>query len=255
MPSIKHGAKIKYSIRNTLVNHDILLFAKDSWVVDFLTIAPPKWKAKYLWNSVISLLNMKWNIFFDRSKRRIRFNLRSKVSLCYYLYGFLGTMNNLFQQPFLSRITVYTDQSPTYHDDVIKWNHFRRCWPFYEGNPPVPIASPHKCQWRGAFVFFDLRLNKRLSKQSRRQWFETTSRTLWRHCNGIALPSNVVYLQNLANRSVHSFGIDLITIRPCHRCIGIFQAWYKYLLHKWALTHRGWVTNTRVRILRLYCFR
>ena len=34
-----------------------------------------------------------------------------------------------------------------------------------------------------ADVFFDLHLNKRLSKQSRRQWFETPSRSLWRHCN------------------------------------------------------------------------
>ena len=31
--------------------------------------------------------------------------------------------------------------------------------------------------------FFDLRLNKRLSKQSRREGFETPSRSLWRHCN------------------------------------------------------------------------
>ena len=32
-------------------------------------------------------------------------------------------------------------------------------------------------------VFFDLCLNKRLSKPSRRHWFETPSRSLWRHCN------------------------------------------------------------------------
>ena len=32
-------------------------------------------------------------------------------------------------------------------------------------------------------VFFDLRLNKRLSKQSRHRWLETPSRSLWRHCN------------------------------------------------------------------------
>ena len=31
-------------------------------------------------------------------------------------------------------------------------------------------------------VFFDLRLNKGLSKHS---WFETPSRSLWRHCNAI----------------------------------------------------------------------
>ena len=32
-------------------------------------------------------------------------------------------------------------------------------------------------------VFFDLRLNKRLSKQSWGWWLETQSRPLWRHCN------------------------------------------------------------------------
>ena len=32
-------------------------------------------------------------------------------------------------------------------------------------------------------AFFDLRLNKRLSKQSWGWWFETLSRPLWRHCN------------------------------------------------------------------------
>ena len=32
-------------------------------------------------------------------------------------------------------------------------------------------------------VFFDLRLNKRFNKQSRRRWFETPSLSLLRHCN------------------------------------------------------------------------
>ena len=32
-------------------------------------------------------------------------------------------------------------------------------------------------------VFFDLGPNKRLDKQSKRWWFETPSRPLWRHCN------------------------------------------------------------------------
>ena len=34
-------------------------------------------------------------------------------------------------------------------------------------------------------VFFDLSLNKRLSKQSWGWWFETPSCPLWRHCNDI----------------------------------------------------------------------
>ena len=34
-------------------------------------------------------------------------------------------------------------------------------------------------------VFFDLSLNKRLSKQSKPRWFETPSRSLWRRYNGL----------------------------------------------------------------------
>ena len=36
---------------------------------------------------------------------------------------------------------------------------------------------------RSFYVVFDLRLNKRLNKQSWGWWFETLSRSLWRHCN------------------------------------------------------------------------
>ena len=34
-------------------------------------------------------------------------------------------------------------------------------------------------------VFFDLRVNKRLSEQSWGWWFETPARSLWRHCNSV----------------------------------------------------------------------
>ena len=54
------------------------------------------------------------------------------------------------------------------HDDVIKWKHFPRYRPVT----------------RSFDVFFDLRLNKRLSEQSWGWWFETLSCPLWRHCNG-----------------------------------------------------------------------
>ena len=53
------------------------------------------------------------------------------------------------------------------------------------GNSPVTGEFPS--QRPVTRIFFDLRLNKRLSKQSRRQWFETQSHPLWRHCNGLEL--------------------------------------------------------------------
>ena len=53
------------------------------------------------------------------------------------------------------------------------------------GNSPAPGEFPAQRPVTRSFdVFFDLRLNKRLSKQSWGWWFETLSRLLWRHCNG-----------------------------------------------------------------------
>ena len=39
------------------------------------------------------------------------------------------------------------------HDDVIKWKHFPRYWPFVWGIHRSPVNSPHKGQWRGALMF------------------------------------------------------------------------------------------------------
>ena len=52
------------------------------------------------------------------------------------------------------------------------------------GNSPVPREFPAQRPVTRSFdVLFDLRLNKRLSKQSWGWWFETLSRPFWRHCN------------------------------------------------------------------------
>ena len=40
-----------------------------------------------------------------------------------------------------------------YHDDAIKWKHFPRYWPFVWGIHHSPVNSPHKSQWRRAFMF------------------------------------------------------------------------------------------------------
>ena len=39
------------------------------------------------------------------------------------------------------------------HDDVIKWKHFPRYWPFVRGIHWSPVNSLHKSQWRGALAF------------------------------------------------------------------------------------------------------
>ena len=68
------------------------------------------------------------------------------------------------------------------------WRHqmetFSALLALCEGNPPVTGGFPTQGPVTRSFgVFYDLRPNKRLSKQSRRRWFETSSRSLWRNCN------------------------------------------------------------------------
>ena len=53
-------------------------------------------------------------------------------------------------------------------------------------NSPVPVEVPSQGSVTWSFnVFFDLRLIKRLRKQSRRWWFKMPSRSLCRHCDAI----------------------------------------------------------------------
>ena len=86
---------------------------------------------------------------------------------------------------------------PKHAPTLVRRHIYATWWPYQmetfsallalcEGNPPVTGEFPAQRPVTRSFdVFFDLRLNKRLSKQSRRGWFETPSRSVWRHCNGL----------------------------------------------------------------------
>ena len=51
------------------------------------------------------------------------------------------------------RCNIWYRSLPCCHDDVIKWKHFPRNWPFLRGIHRWPVNSPHKGQWRGALMF------------------------------------------------------------------------------------------------------
>ena len=59
-----------------------------------------------------------------------------------------------------TQLPSHTDDSLTHpnniygHDDVIKWKHFLRYWPFVRGIHRSPVNSPHKGQWRGSLIFY-----------------------------------------------------------------------------------------------------
>ena len=61
------------------------------------------------------------------------------------------------------------------------------------GNSPVTGEFPAQRPVTHSFgVFFDLRLNKQLSKQSWGWWFETPLRPLWRHSNVLCWCSYII---------------------------------------------------------------
>ena len=54
----------------------------------------------------------------------------------------------------LSRaVQLFSPSKQTSNNDVIKWKHFPRHWPFVRGIHRSPVNSPHKGQWHGALMF------------------------------------------------------------------------------------------------------
>ena len=87
------------------------------------------------------------------------------------------------------------------------WRHqmetFSPLLAFCAGNSPVTGEfHAQRPMTRSFDVFFDLRLNKRLSKQSWGRWFETPSRSSWRHCSA---PSLLSIHFEMCHKIPHSF--------------------------------------------------
>ena len=85
-------------------------------------------------------------------------------------------------------IAFCIETSPLVMQEVTWWRHqmetFSALLVICAGNSPVTGEFPAKRPVTRSFeLFFDLSLNKRLSKQSWGWWFETPSCPLWCHCN------------------------------------------------------------------------
>ena len=80
----------------------------------------------------------------------------------------------------------------------------------WAGNSPVPGEFPSQRPVTRSFdVFFHLCLNERLSKQSWGSWFETPSRSLWRHCNDIEILFHAKYMYMYADDMIFRRIFDL----------------------------------------------
>ena len=133
---------------------------------------------------------------------------------CWFLCGSQTTISRLQWNPFANWIhwNIFGTTGVSKYINYIPGNIYALwcgCfWQLYR-NPMMTSSNGHIFRvtaplWgeftgpRGEFpsqrpvtrrfdVFFDLRLNNRLNKQSWGWWFETPSRSLWRHCNALGL--------------------------------------------------------------------
>ena len=80
---------------------------------------------------------------------------RRSAELIIYVY-IHGHQKYIFHIDLIRQVHLlvrYNLNSLSCHDDVIKWKHFPRNWPFVRGIHRSPVNSPHKGQWRGALMF------------------------------------------------------------------------------------------------------
>ena len=94
------------------------------------------------------------------------------------------------------------------------------------GNSPVTGEFPAQRPVTWSFNdFFDLHLNKRLSKQSRGWWFETPSGSLWRHSNGVREERGLGFMEQ--NVAFWTKGIFVRTSVEGHKIVDVVIVYWK----------------------------
>ena len=121
------------------------------------------------------------NKLLKKTKSKFAGDLKRHVAhvtlLQWYYRGNYGSMYAKLLRVLLSPISWWRHQM----------EKFSALLAICAGTGEFPTQRPVT---RSFDVFFVLRLNKRLSKQSWGWWLETLSRPLWRHCN---VPETVKY--------------------------------------------------------------
>ena len=148
--------------------------------------------------SPVSLTNYETQNTRSNESKMTKLNFRqnyNSLSKAVYFYIFcnLFLTTSTLQDPNFTIIVLAEGRCPT----TQWWRHqmetFTALLAICAGNSPVPGEFPAQRPVTRSFdVFFDLRLNKRLRKQSWSWWFETLSCPLWRHCNAAGIGSHKI---------------------------------------------------------------
>ena len=102
-----------------------------------------KWVPMCVW-SIVCSLQFSFVIYGTVCYQQIRFSCDEweNIYISSYHIDQIGSVN-------ISPLVMISSWIML-HDDVSKWKHFPRYWPFVWGRP---VNSPHKGQWHGALMF------------------------------------------------------------------------------------------------------
>ena len=133
----------------------------------------------------------KWSLAWEGVLRATRFDLDLYLKVIQpWIFNKTAKIGHFLSCP------LYSTHSSGWIFSIFGTNG-QRYWPFVCGIHRSMMNSPHKASFD---VFFDLRMNKRLSKQPWGWWFETSLHSLWCHCNA-AFMLNVVLIGVALNES------------------------------------------------------
>ena len=202
-------------------------------------------------------------------------NIQSKYCPCWWP----GDTKEEFCWPMLSVIFLTPHSNVQdrlvriwFHDDIIKWNHFLRYWPFVWGTHRWPVNSSHKGQWRGALMFSLIcawikgwvkNKGRWFTTPSRPlyhcygllvarplRWFKTPSRPLWCHCYGLLVARPLRWFKT-PSRPLWCHCYGLLVPRPLCRRVSSSQGIGYFRLMGHCLT----LTLSRFQLPALYYYR
>ena len=121
---------------------------------------------------------------------------------------------------------------------ILSWNIFRVAGPLWGESTGILTGVPLTLVTQN---FFDLRLNTRLNIQSRRRWFETPSRSLWRQCDPLGIIPDLLldYFHHLFDHISCLNGFRRKYISSLHiccfkwNCYIVIQSRFFLFLHRW----------------------
>ena len=136
-------AQIKENIKATRHWPLCREFTGDQWIPR----TTDQWRGK-----CFHLATLWWNavVRFSKCEKLETLTYKSVLGSWYqYSIGvtLCTTMYTTYSDPARLIFVVF------WHDDVIKWKHFPRYWPFVRGIHRSLVNSPHKGQWRGGLMF------------------------------------------------------------------------------------------------------